>query len=208
MSRRGRGRPQRLRTPTKPRRVIRVHTEGEVTEPGYLEELGRRYRDTIRIDSGEAGRVPVTLVDHACRDVDENRRAERRGQPLYDEVWCVFDVDAHPNIDQAVDRALQKGVRTAVSNPCFELWLVLHVQDQTGYIGRREVQRLARELGLVEGKAIKQEVFDDLVAAYEDAKKRARQLDQKHLGDGSSPRSNPSTGVWRLVDAIQLQNLR
>ncbi len=108
----------RPRNPQPLRRVIRVHAEGKVTEPKYLEELARRYRDRIRIDMGEIGAVPQTLVDQACRDVDS--RTPRREGPPYDEVWCVLDVDEHPNLNRAIDRALQKRsnsqFRTRVSN--------------------------------------------------------------------------------------------
>lgn len=198
---------RRRRNPQPLRRVIRVHTEGRVTEPKYLEQLARRHRNRIRIVLGESGAVPMTLVDQACRDVDDNR-SRRRGDPLYDEIWCVFDVDEHPNVRGAFDRAKQKRVRLAISNPCFELWLVLHFRDQTAHIDRHDAQRLAKRHGIMEGKAVSPEVFDQLENGYEDAKRRARMLDQKHEGDGSPPRSNPSTGMWRLVDSIQKASTR
>lgn len=196
---------QRRRTPRDSRRTIRVHTEGKVTEPGYLEELGRLHRDTTRIEFGQSGAVPATLVDHACRDIDDNRRAQRRGDILYEEIWCVFDRDEHPNIPQVLERARQKGVETAFSNPCFELWLVLHKRSQTGYVERQAIQKLARDLGLLEGKAIEAGVFRDLMGGYENAKRRARELDRMHLRDGRRPDSNPSSTMWRLVDLIRRQ---
>ena len=42
-----------------------------------------------------------------------------------------------------------------------------------------------------------------LSARYDDAKQRAQQLDVKHAGDGSPPRSNPSSNMWELVDRIR-----
>ena len=203
MTQRRRGPLRRARRPQTPRRVLRIHAEGAVTEIGYIEELSRRHRGNVRIDFGRSGRVPATLVDNACRDMDENRRARPRGDPPYDEVWCVFDVDEHPNINQVISRARQKAVETAVSNPCFELWLVPHYQNQTGPIERRKVQRLAKDLGLIEGKVIRAEVFDDLVDAYEDAKTYAKELDRMHERNVSPPGHNPSTSMWRLVDAIR-----
>lgn len=168
-----------------------------------MEELARRHRQTIRIDFGQSGAVPATLVSHACQDMDDNRRAQRRGDPLYEEIWCVFDRDEHSGVAQALDRAHQKGVETAYSNPCFELWLVLHKRKQTGYIERQEVQRLARSLGLIERKALKKDRFSELLHEFADAKRRARELDQMHSGDGRLPGSNPSSSVWRLVDSIR-----
>lgn len=201
MSRRRESPIRRPRNPRPLRRVIRVHPEGRVTEPKYLEELARRHRDRVRIDIAEAGAVPETLVDRACQDMDT--RPRRREGPHYDEVWCVFDVDEHPNLNSAIDRALQKRVKLAISNPCFELWLILHFQDQTAHIDRHHAQRLARQLGIMDGKEVRSEMFDQLENHYEDAKRRARMLDRKHRGDGSPPRSNPSTGMWRLIDSIR-----
>ena len=41
---------------------------------------------------------------------------------------------------------------------------------------------------------------DNLYARYDEARSRAQRLDTKHAGDGSPPRSNPSSDVWRLID--------
>lgn len=41
-----------------------------------------------------------------------------------------------------------------------------------------------------------------LASQYEDARRRAQALDRKHELDGSSPRSNPSSEAWRLIDKI------
>ena len=186
------------------RRVIRVHTEGVATEVDYLTKLANHHRATIRLTFGPGGRVPKSLVEQACQDQDKRCRQRRPVPPYdYDEIWCVFDVDEHPEIKQSVNRARQKGVKVAVSNPCFELWLVLHHQDQTAYIHRRKVQRLAQELGLIEGKRIDDSSFNLLMEKYEDARRRAKELDRRHKGNLSSTWSNPSTGVWRLVDSIR-----
>ncbi len=58
----------------------------------------------------------------------------------------------------------------------------------------------------MDGKEVKSEMFDQLENHYEDAKRRARALDRKHQGDGSPPRSNPSTGMWRLIDSIRRES--
>lgn len=186
------------------RRIIRVHTEGVATEVDYLNKLANHHRATIRLTFGPGGRVPKSLVEQACQDEDKRRRQRRPVPPYdYDEIWCVFDVDEHPDINQAINQARQKGVKVAVSNPCFELWLVLHQQDQTAHIDRKAVQRLAQELGLIKGKRIDDSSFDLLLEKYEDARRRAKGLDRRHKGNLSSPWSNPSTGVWRLVDSIR-----
>lgn len=204
MKRRNYNSPQRTGTPQEQLRKIRIHTEGKITEPGYLNMLGRIYRQKVYLDIDTTGQVPKSLVEQACQDEDERRRQRRPVPPYdYDEIWCVFDVDEHHDINQVINRARQKRVNVAVSNPCFELWLVLHNQDQTANIHRRKIQRLAQELGLIEGKSIDDSSFTHLLEKYENAKRRAKELDRWHEGNGSPPRSNPSTGVWRLVDSIR-----
>ena len=115
----------------------------------------------------------------------------------------MFDKDAHPNLAQAINEAGQSGIEVVVSNPCFELWLVLHAREQTAWIDRHDVQRLASTLGLADGKSIPDNARQALVEGFETARQRARTLDERHAGNGSPPRENPSTDVWRLVDRLR-----
>ena len=195
-------RARRGHTARKERRVIRVLTEGKITEPGYLTAWARRYRHSVRIDLSECGMAPETLVDHAAQHMRRRRRSGR-GDREFDEIRCVFDIDEHGNIPAAIHNARQSGIEVAVSNPCIELWLVLHVEDQAAYIHRRNVQRRANELELTVGKKISERAWTTLFDEFETARQRAKGLDQRHSGNGSPPRSNPSTDVWRLVDRIR-----
>ena len=182
------------------RRIIRVLAEGRATEPDYLEYWDRRDSGVrLDIDKDSAGCAPMTLVERAR----EQKKSQSRRDPDFDEIWCVFDVDAHPDLKSAMSEARDAGIRTAVSNPCFELWLVLHEEDRTAHVDRHTIQRRARELGLVEGKSIPEAALPRLLDGYEDAKGRAQALDAKHDGDGRDPGANPSSGVWRLIDSIR-----
>ena len=111
--------------------------------------------------------------------------------------------DQHENLPHAITDARQSGIEVAVSNPCFELWLVLHLREQTAYIDRHDVQRLSNELGLSDGKRIADTARNTLVEAFATAKGRAEALDQRHADNDSPARSNPSTDVWRLVDQLR-----
>ena len=195
-------RPRRGHTPRKERRVIRVLTEGKVTEPSYLIAWARRHRHSISLSLPESGMAPETLVDHARQHMRRRRRS-RRGDQDFDEIWCMFDIDLHPNVPTTIHNARQSGIEVAVSNPCIELWLVLHVEDQTAYIKRRNVQRRANELQLTFGKRIPDSAWSTLFDEFATARQRAKALDQRHAGNGSPPRSNPSTDIWRLVDRIR-----
>ena len=180
------------------RSVIRVHTEGRITEPEYLDIMaGSR----VSLDFGASGATPMSLVQRARREVKRNRRAHTDDR--FDEVWCVFDCDEHPRLEQALREARDSGIRTALSNPCFELWLVLHVEDQKAFIHRHAIQDRCEELCLTDGKALVEEATSKLTEGYPKAKERAQSLRAEHMASGSPAGANPSSGVWRLVDRLQ-----
>lgn len=52
----------------------------------------------------------------------------------------------HPGLTDAIEQARQNGIWLAISNPCFELWLVLHFQDQSAWLDSDGACRLRREL--------------------------------------------------------------
>ena len=133
-------------------------------------------------------------------------QAAGAGDGDFEEIWCVFDRDDHPHVNSALQEARDHGIRVAFSNPCFELWLVLHVEDQTAHVDRDRIQKRCIELGLTDGKAVRPDALPTLKAGYEDAKRRAQQLAATHKRDGASPRSNPSSDVWRLVDRLRGEN--
>ena len=178
------------------RKVVRVLAEGKVTEPQYL---GAVVGSEVQIDFGRTGGfTPMALVERARRESKANRRTGD-----FDEIWCVFDCDEHPDIAKAIHEARQSGIDTAMSNPCFELWLVLHVEEQWADIHRHAVQRRCSDLGLTDGKRITDCGMLRMKEGYEAAKQRAASLDQMHEQDGSPKGSNPSSGVWRLVDRLR-----
>ena len=197
-----RGHPRRTISPREPRRVIRVLTEGIVTERDYLKIL-ERGNPQIKIDLAESGMVPLSLVERARQHMKQNKQAKRRTRtPDFDEIWCVFDVDDHPHVKRAQQEARDSGIRTVVSNPCFELWLLLHKQDQTAHIDRRALQRKCQILNLIDGKRIRPEAISLLIENFVKARQRAIDLDERHKGNDSPPNWNPSTNAWEIAQAV------
>lgn len=182
-----------------PRTVIRVHTEGEVTELEYLRLVKG---PDVRIDFGTPGFDPRSLVRHARDDARADRR-RRSADRDFDQIWCVFDRDEHEDIDGAIQEARDAGVEIALSNPCVELWLLLHAEDQTASIHRGAAQKRCAELGLTEGKSIPRSAEEKLRTGYEDAKGRAQALGDAHEESGAPSWANPSSGLWRLVDRLR-----
>jgi hypothetical protein len=110
-------------------------------------------------------------------------------------------VDDHPLIPEATDQAKANGIELAISNPCFELWALLHFQDQQAHIERGKVQHLcATHMPRYEKKLD----YEILRPKYSNAVKRAEDLERLHESRGTAG-ANPSTTVYRLVELIKAQ---
>ena len=154
----------------------------------------------IRVETGHGGSVPKTLVSMAI----EARRRALDEESEIDEFWCVFDVEwprNHPDLKESVDRARQAGIDLAISNPCFELWLILHFQDHARWSDNDDARRLRRQLDGSTDKGLDAAKYMPLFA---DAARRAGELDERHRQNGTAfPDDNPSSGMHRLIAAVE-----
>lgn len=176
--------------------VILVVCEGEVTEPQYLNSLKGHLRNPrVSIKIEKAAGVPRTLV---ARAKQLRTDAERAGAP-YDEVWCVFDRDEHPEWKHSIDVAIAAGLSLAISNACFELWILLHVADSPGAQTRKELQRRVHRAGLQDKKHLRMEM---LLPTYGLAVDRAKRMEERS-GERGERFGDPSTSVSRLVRSIE-----
>lgn len=191
------------------RRKITIFCEGKNTEPTYFRALRDAYSSvspTLDILGGIG--VPFTIARKAVAKSKEKRVLTKaygtdaqtaRG----DEVWAVFDRNEHPRYEEAVSLCQAHGVFVARSNPCFELWLILHDQDYDRPNSRKgvqsELQRIRPEYRVRKGKPPD---CKDLVTRVVFAEERAhRQLRNREL-DGL-PFGNPSTTVGLLTRQIR-----
>jgi hypothetical protein len=196
--------PLKRRGPSRePKHRILVVCEGEQTEPRYFRDLQHYVRNPrVHVDAlGPAG-VPKTVVDVAIAtrtEAEENAKRERDVNLLWDEVWAVFDVDEHPRLAEACQLAAAKGVALAVSNPCFELWALLHFTEQHAHIERQKVREALQ--GYVPGydKVLD---FAKMHDGYVEAVRRAQGLDAEATHH-ERPGRNPTTGVYRLTEVIR-----
>lgn len=189
-----------------PRKTLLVFCEGDRTEPEYLNALRREpaVREVaavdIRVYPGAGGCAPLTLVEMAI--AERKRTDDEEGE--IDEFWCVFDVEwpkNHPHLRQAVAKARDHQIEVAISNPCFELWLILHFQDHTAFLDTAAAERKRRQLDRGTGKGIDASPY---MATRTVARQRARALDRRHDGNGTAfPGDNPSSGMYRLLDTVE-----
>jgi hypothetical protein len=184
-----------------PLRSFTIFCEGENTEPAYFRALERKYKRQALIDLViEPVGVPMTIAQRASAQM---RKRGRNSFDEKDQVWAVFDRDEHPNHEAAVRMCEQNRVGVARSNPCFEVWLILHEREFDRPDGRHAVQRhlktLRPEYDPDKNKSCD---CDHLVKSVEDAEARAaRQLDLRHRE--GVPFGPPSTTVGHLTAAIR-----
>jgi hypothetical protein len=169
-----------------PRRTVLIVIGAKRTESDYLKGLRNAFGPatvTMRIITKPGS--PDQLIAHA---------REARGD--YDDVWCVTDVDSFEReggkITAALALAEKLDINVAVSDPCFELWLLLHHESCTAFCPDREAveRRLRKHVPDYDKTALR---FRDFAAGLDDAIERARRLESA---------GNPSTGVGRLVSAL------
>ncbi|MFF5772598.1 RloB family protein [Streptomyces californicus] len=182
-----------------------IYCEGERTEDLYFKGLRADLRSLpVAICLGGEHGEPQSLIRAA---IEHQRRAPtspRDRRTAYDEVWCVIDVEAptpHRGLDEALGLARKHDVSVALTNPCFELWLMLHFADVTRYSTSASAQRDLEKLGICGYTAARKHVeYDALRAGYDEARKRAQALRQ---GAAEGHRKNPWTDVDVLIESLR-----
>ena len=190
-----------------PKRKFVIFCEGANTEPRYFDALRRQFKGAI-IDVeivGGAG-VPATIAASASAAMAAAHRTKRRSKQSFDkndEVWAVFDEDAHPGVPQALQQCRNAGVGIAYSNPCFELWLILHREPFDRPDDRHQVQKHLQGLcPEYDRNAGKSPDCVTLVKAVEQAEVLADAQQARRIAEGA-PSSAPSTTVQDLTRALR-----
>lgn len=204
---RGRRGKERLRTqkslrrptPSIPERErLLIMCEGAETEPTYFDRFRTEKRlstQLIQIVGGERGTNPKTIVENA-----KKRQKDARQEGLkFDRVWCVFDRNEHEHIEEAFNQARDNHFSIAFSNPSFELWFLLHFEQQGAALSRKQAcERLRKHVPRYD-KA--KDVYDSLISGQAQAVTRAVTLRRQYAQEGGVP-PNPYTDVDLLVEYL------
>lgn len=187
----------------KPLPKILIVSEGRVTEVLYVEGVRRERRiqkERVRLFPG-AG-VPMSVVETAVRVKTENEQLNLRdGIDIIDHVWAVFDRDDHPQIPQAKAKAKANGVEVAFTNPCIELFLLLHFVTIDRDEHRNQVARLLKTHIPNYDKHFDYDALE-LTGKYATARLRAERINTRsRLVNGIE--SAPFCSMIRLVDYLR-----
>lgn len=127
--------------------ILALICEGSSTEPIYFSNFRNK---SINIDiqivssSSKAGRKtdPLNLMKKACEYKSNN--SDILNYKDGDRIWCVFDVDIdyenensktskYDQILKVTNIAKKRKIDLGISNPCFELWYLLHFEYTTAF---------------------------------------------------------------------------
>ena len=173
---------------------ILVSTEGMRTEPQYFEHLNKLYGapivEPIPRDSKSA---PKHVLEAMKVFVSENKVVGNI------ELWILVDIDDHPVVQfEDIHAWCVKNpeYQFAISNPCFELWLILHHENKNSFKDHKECKSYFKSNYGNRRNIPRYDWlnFSDVKSAYD----RAKQLDTT---DASGwPIESGCTTVYRVVE--------
>jgi hypothetical protein len=183
-------------------RVFVLALEGEPTgaEFKYFEALSDLL-DSTRVHLHQLPTDPQKN-DSAPRHVlDRLKEFLARYEPrtTRDEYWIIVDVDHRrpKELRPFVRDARSAGYKLAVSNPCFELWLILHHDaDLSFLVNVRELERSQAAKDRLKVLRAAEKADLTLPAVWQ-AHARASERDA-----GRPWPDEPGTHVYRLIDAL------
>ena len=191
------------------RPVLHIFCEGSKTEPNYIEH----YKDLFCLGKSASIVVektdkttPVQLVEEAVNLKNSSCSCRT------DEFWVVYDRESPVKYDEklhqkAREKARKNGINIALSNVCFEVWLLLHYQSTCAACNTCD-------------ELIRRKDFKTYFPSYEKgsecrlseadimtARKNADSLNKRTINASNENWKEPSmwnpyTDMYRLLDAI------
>jgi hypothetical protein len=189
-------------------RYFLIATEDTHAPKQYFEILGLKtvIVEVLETPKGSGLSAPKHVVDRAKAAYEEVKKNEVLEEG--DEFWVLLDTDHHFKGNhargtlEALESAKESGLEVAISNPCFELWLLLHhadVQLKVKLKSKDTEKQLRSLLGSYNKTNIQFKNFPK--SKIPDAIRRARALEECPDNPQGWPKS-VGTRVYRLMESI------
>ncbi len=190
----------------KPLSVLVIVCDDTRTAVSYFNEVQRTVKDRVALKVVKCGGTSPDDVIELAKEYKKSLQAkgvhDKRDQ---DSVWALID------IEQAVDRQAKAyeaqrvgraaGIQVVLSNPCYELWTLLHLVDTgeefpdcNGVLAKLKLEWKRQTGQDFENKA--QADYSKIIAKRAEAARRAR------MHHAKEPRDPAWTEVYKLSDAI------
>ncbi len=175
-------------------RLIVIASEGHKTEKQYFEIFENNKVQVVVIPSNDNRSAPEYILERL------NGYSEEYQIGKDDELWLMVDTDRWGNkkLSEICQEALKKKYFLAISNPCFEVWLYLHLGEIDSNIKScRELKELLRNIiGSYNPSRLDLEIFENNIRLAVDRAKRISP------DDGNRWPASVGTHVYKVVENI------
>lgn len=169
------------------REVFLVFCEGE-TEREYVEMLKRHYRLPIQI------KTKVTKQDICQRFVSQCVNELRLANVDKFRLFYILDAD----VESTVNKLMRLDGMLILSNPCIELWFLLHVNAHYREIDASRVISALKSSNSIWEKYEKGHLSKDQEKCLIENKGMAAER-----GKGMQWYDNPSTNMYQLLETLE-----
>lgn len=181
-----------------------IVTNGAVTEPQYFQSYEFPNLKIVHCD----GFSPLETMRKAVKIAGEQRKAQAK----YAGVWVVVDKDNYEEteLQQAQKLGKQKHIDLIVSVPCFEIWLLWHLQECGSHLTTPQAQeRFERALSAIlppdqvrkRKKTEKSRKYLPNAFPY-DQWMKAKERNDKIVRSKGKPYPNPSSPVGEIMETV------
>ena len=195
-----RGKPSREQN----KRILIV-CEDSKSSPSYFDRLRQHHKmssKNVVITPNNNKSAPLNIVALAKNKIREDE---------FDIVYCVFDRDTHSTYDAAlqnISKLKKIGIKifAITSNPCFELWYLLHFGCSTRGLNSQElISELKKHAEFKNYKKGNKKCcfFNKILDKIESATENSKLLSRNTNIDVDKHHRNPCTYVHELVTAFK-----
>ena len=169
-----------------------IVTDTEATERCFFTGLHQALPENVR------NKLVIKVVETKTSTMIDKCLELTAYNAQYRILWIVFDRDQVQGFDDIIAEAAGKGIQVGWSNPCFEIWLLLHAKDQKTAITTENLIKELKKCASVWKNYTKSDFTETqqtfLKGNTDIAVKRAKGL--KEL-------QNPSTSIYKLIDLLK-----
>lgn len=181
-------RTRKFKKARSPRRVFLVICEGE-TEEAYVNALKHYFRLPIAIKTKVSGNaINQRLVDKYVQELGVSSKDDY-------EIFYIYDSDVGVIVDRLLNLPEGKAI---LSNPCIEVWYLLHVKNHTRARNSKEIVGdliASDQIWKSYNKGfLRKEQLNYLMANHESAIARGKKL---KFGE------NPSTNMHLFLETLK-----
>lgn len=191
--------------------IILIQCEGKnKTEEIYFSNFRKNSLYTICFAKGNYT-DPTNMVKSLIKEINDRGLNKNDN----DKAYCVFDTDIDSKKQLQINEAYKLSKKNTIielikSNPCFEIWFLLHFKNTTKIFNSNEnvIQELRKVLPNYEKN---KDYYDLLENKTKDAIENAKFLEKYHSSFNKNIidiSCNPSTEVYRIVEELNLISIK